>query len=140
MTRGQHRQLMLDSVREFWSMATTAYPQYRAELQEIGPPSVKTNLRGRCFAGTASTTKHQVALNLDMLSEEGPVATRVTTGHEVAHIVDKIVNWEYHVWRLGLGKPRDIHGSKWKDVMISFGLKSSRLHNYKRAARMERSV
>ena len=86
-------------------------------------PKVTYKLKGHT-AGRASYIKEEVMVNYYLLDNNEEHYLKTTIGHEYAHLVA----FKYFGWKAVGGKP---HGSHWKAVMRSFGLKPSRCHSYK---------
>ncbi len=121
----------------FWAIACRQFPEKLGTFSDLHP-RVRFGLAGMT-AGTANSERHEINLQMTMLEEEGSEAIRTTTGHEVAHIVDAVVNNDYHKARRRSGKSRDIHGPYWRDVMRRFGLQPETTHSYEAALRLKRS-
>ena len=96
-------------------------------------PTVSFNATGRT-AGWAFFNEWRVDFNLEIyvLNEEAFLLR--TVGHEVAHLVDVVMNGI-----VMLGRRQSHHGNHWKVIDIALGGDGSRCHSYSvKAARVYR--
>lgn len=109
-----------DKVNFFWNKAK----ELKLVPDSFPAPKVYTDLKG-ARAGEAhffrmgDYVNYRIRLNNCMLTREGEEAQHQTIGHEVAHIVASIYF-----------NDNCKHDHRWKAIMLKFGLKPERCHNY----------
>lgn len=131
MNRAECRTLITRNAMVFWAEAKRIWPK---QFHGMRMPTIRFDVQG-LWAGWSNTDEWHIRLNVEMLSDEGKDAVWDTVGHELAHIVANTVYWRERAERRILGKRRQIHGHRWKEVMFAFGLDPNRCHNYKSARR-----
>ena len=90
-------------------------------------PTIIYKKRG-ATAGTACDRTYTIDLNSVLLMENVEDFLKRTVIHEFAHLVDGVVNAAAK--NGGWGRKRDIHGPRWKRIMMLLGGPTSRCHSY----------
>lgn len=117
--------------KEFQDLIETYHNQFMFNIQDFirdyypehlhniltNPPTVELSNRLATRAGSANTKTKVIKLNY-RLHKLHPEQLRDTYGHELAHIVSKV-----------LTPNCSSHGREWRHIMKHFGLTSERCHN-----------
>lgn len=129
------RQKVEKRVRELLDLATAIWPDHTAKFQDA--PDIRYDIKNR-FGGVAITGGREdwtIRLNLILCYENESNFIEQTVGHEVAHLVQRVV---YGATKLvedrktGKREVKKIrsHGPEWRGVMTKFGLEAARTHKY----------
>lgn len=99
-------------------------------------PNVEYTLRGTT-AGTAHYSSWTINLNSVLLMENLDTFIERTVVHEMAHLIDDVVNPSSHTSTVTMTRSgrirrskRSVHGPSWKRIMRLFGADPSRCHSY----------
>jgi SprT protein len=99
-------------------------------------PTVRFTLTGTT-AGTANSNRNVIDLNSTLLVENENAFINRTVPHELAHLIDAIVNPETRDTKFSFGSggryrrtKRSIHGPTWKRIMVMLGCDPLRCHSY----------
>jgi predicted SprT family Zn-dependent metalloprotease len=122
-------------VRELLDLAAAIWPDHTAKFQDA--PVVRYDIKNR-FGGVAITggaDDWTIRLNLILCYENEAHFIEQTVGHEVAHLVQRVVFGstkrveDPKTGKLAVKKIRS-HGPEWRSVMVKFGLEAARTHKY----------
>tara|TARA_R110000782_G_scaffold200987_3_gene289754 strand:- start:568 stop:1131 length:564 start_codon:yes stop_codon:yes gene_type:complete len=95
--------------------------EQRYNRDEIRYPKILYNLKGRCggqFRYGGLLDVWELRINMEALAKYTEHYVKETVGHEVAHLVAKVVYGAKH------------HDYLWKSVMRDYNLKPTRCHSY----------
>lgn len=91
-------------------------------------PDVRFDLRGR-VAGTAQCHTRKLNFNMTLLNENVDAFLTRTVVHEVAHLIDHVINAGKNTTKLR-GQRSSPHGRDWQKIMVLLGANPSRCHTY----------
>lgn len=117
-----NQQLVHDAIDQAYQILEAIYGY------SLRRPTVKFTLRGR-VAGQANPLTHALNFNMVLLNENTVTFIAQTVPHEVAHLVDHIVNDGVNTISR-IGKRRRPHGCGWKSIMRLLSADPSRCHTY----------
>lgn len=120
-------------VREVLDLAIKIWPQHEAKFQDA--PVVRYDVKNRIggMAITGGPEDWTIRLNLILMYENEEHFLKQTVGHEVAHLVCRVVHGNTkQVIEDGKPVTKKIrsHGPEWRDVMVQLGLKPETYHKY----------
>lgn len=122
-------------VRELLDLAAAIWPDHTAKFQDA--PVVRYDIKNR-FGGVAITGGAEdwtIRLNLILCYENEAHFIEQTVGHEVAHLVQRVVFGSTKMVEDKKTGKREVkkirsHGPEWRSVMVKFGLEAARTHKY----------
>ena len=122
-------------IRDLLDLAAAIWPDHSAKFQDA--PTVRYDIKNH-FGGVAISGGQDdwtIRLNLILCYENEAEFIEQTVGHEVAHLVQRVVFGSTKLvedpktGKKVIKKIRS-HGPEWRQVMVKFGLIVSRTHNY----------
>lgn len=122
-------------VRELLDLAAAIWPDHTAKFQDA--PDIRYDIKNR-FGGVAITGGAEdwtIRLNLILCYENEAHFIEQTVGHEVAHLVQRVVFGSTKMVEDKKTGKREVkkirsHGPEWRSVMVKFGLEAARTHKY----------
>lgn len=120
-------------VRELLDQSAVLWPEHAAKFQDA--PTIRYDVKNRVggFAITGGADDWTIRLNLILCYENEEDFIRQTVGHEVAHLVTRVVHGLTKTveenGQLVTKKVRS-HGKEWRGVMTIFGLPPNTYHKY----------
>lgn len=122
-------------VRELLDLASALWPDHTAKFQDA--PDIRYDIKNR-FGGVAISGGREdwtIRLNLILCYENEAEFIHQTVGHEVAHLVQRVVFGSTKVVedkKTGLKVTKKVrsHGPEWRSVMVKFDLMPAVTHKY----------
>jgi len=127
------RERAIQRVREVLDHATKLWPEHKAKFQDS--PTIRFDVKSRVggMAITGGADDWTVRLNPILCFENEDHFMTQTVGHEVAHLVTRVVHGNVKTveenGKQVIKKVRS-HGKEWKSVMVALGLKPETYHTY----------
>lgn len=120
-------------VREVLDMAAKIWPEHAARFQDA--PTIRYDVKNRYggFAISGGPDDWTIRLNLILCYENEEHFVKQTVGHEVAHLITRVVHGSTKkVEEKGQTVIKKIrsHGAEWRSVMVEIGLKPDTYHTY----------
>lgn len=120
-------------VRELLDKAAEIWPKHKAQFQDA--PTIRYDIKNR-FGGVAisgGADDWTIRLNLILMYENEEDFLHNTVGHEVAHLIQRVVyGMTKQVEENGQKVTKKVrsHGPEWRQVMVELGLKPATYHTY----------
>ncbi len=120
-------------VRELLDFSAKRWPEHAAKFQDA--PDIRYDVKNR-FGGLAVSGGREdwtIRLNLILCYENEEHFIKHTVGHEVAHLVCRVVHgFTKRVEEKGQTVVKKVrsHGKEWRSVMVEFDLKPNTYHTY----------
>lgn len=120
-------------VRELLDLSAKIWPEHSAKFQDA--PEIRYDVKNRFggYAITGGADDWTIRLNLILCYENEADFIKQTVGHEVAHLVTRVVyGGTKTVVEKGVPVVKKIrsHGKEWRSVMEKFDLVAATYHKY----------